>query len=132
MNRPVAFDSGLILYSSFNSSRPTENVVGCRIASGASSNAYFRTSNGLVLSGNLTEFSIDLTPGTYDLVFTPKAYQEESDWFNGSQTNRVEIWGLPNSLSFSDELANTGSQPWLLFAGIALLSAGLSIRRLAK
>ncbi|MEY2738015.1 MAG: hypothetical protein RL683_1133 [Actinomycetota bacterium] len=132
MNRPAAFDSGLILYRSFDAERPTENVLGCGIASGPNPDAYYRTSNGLVLSGYLTEFSIDLAPGTYELVLVPQDFQEESDWINGAQTNRVEIWGLPNSLNFGQELANTGVDlrgAWFGFAFLLVGGALLTLNR---
>lgn len=125
MNPPTAFNMGLIIYSNFSANSPEANVAGCRIGYlGAENTVYDRLPNGQDLSRSLTQVSVQLSPGQYYLVMTPRRYQEDYDWTSGKQTNVIEAWGPAGTIHFDNELANTGGNLELAWFGFSFLLVG--------
>lgn len=132
MNSPSAFESGLILYSQFSSSNPAQNVVGCGLGwDNGNPNTYDETASGQQLSRGLTEFTSHLSPGTYTLVFTPYAYQQDFDWTEGAQSNKVEVWGKRDAITL-EGLSNTGYSADSFWLALGLLLLGFALKRISS
>lgn len=132
MNSPSAFESGLILYSVFSEANPARYVMGCGLGwDNGNPNTYDETASGQQLSRGLTEFTSHLAPGTYTLVFTPYAAQQDYDWTEGSQSNKVEVWGKRDAISL-EGLSNTGYSADALWSALGLLVLGFALKRISS
>lgn len=131
MNSPSAFESGLILYSNFSASNPAQHVVGCALGwEGGNANTYDETSSGQQLSQGLSEFTSHLGPGTYTLVLTPYAAQQDYDWSEGAQSNKVEVWGKRDAITL-EGLSNTGYSADAFWLALGLLVLGFALKRIS-
>lgn len=132
MNSPSAFESGLILYSNFSQANPAANVVGCAIGwDNGTPTTYDETPGGQQLSRGLSEFTSHLSPGTYTLVFTPYAYQQDFDWTEGAQSNKIEVWGKRDAITL-EGLSNTGYSADAFWLALGLLVIGFALKRISS
>ena len=132
MNSPSAFNSGLILYSNFSEANPEQDVVGCAIGfDNGTASTYDLTADGKQLSRGLSEFTSHLSPGTYTLVFTPYAYQQDFDWTEGAQSNKVEVWGNRDAITLSS-LSNTGYSDDAIWLALSLLVLGFAVKQIGN
>lgn len=140
-------DPFLALYEGegFNPLDPSANVVGCNDdmndVEAVDSYAY-ETQSGQIIGGRYPQFTADLEPGRYTLVYTQYGVQTASDWEAAGieSVGTFEMWGPEGgfaALPTDDrELAATGVNASLpLTAGLLLMVAGgglfLARRRLA-
>jgi hypothetical protein len=118
-------DPFLAVYSAFDPSNPSSNVIGCnndRGNTGISSNGYF-------LDNEYPQFSSTLPAGRYTLVLTTFSDTPASAWTDGAQGGTFELWGPP---AVQPELAVTGmsneqTSSVITVGAIAFLLGGLGL-----
>lgn len=124
-------DPYLALYSSFNASSPDSHVVGCN-----DDRDYLSyNTDDVLLDEQWSEFSAELEPGNYTLVYMSWGTYE--DWAAETegldQVAHFEFWGPADGLSMGHNLASTGTNAVTPLNGLGfvliLAGAGLLIAR---
>lgn len=129
-NYPTS-DPYLALYSGFDANSPDDNVVGCNDDRDYTS----YNSDDVMLDRQWSEFSAELEPGNYTLVYTSWGVYE--DWAAETegldQVAHFEFWGPAGGLSIGHNLASTGTNAVTPLNGLGLVlilaGAGLLVAR---
>jgi hypothetical protein len=122
-------DPFLAVYSSFDPSNPSLNVIGCNDDGGNTG----ITTTGYFLDSLYPQFSSTLPAGHYTLVLTTFGDSPLGSWNDGAQGGTFELWGPPGSFAPAEpELAVTGmsneqTSSVITVGAIALLLGGLGL-----
>ncbi len=122
-------DPFLAVYSTFDPSNPSLNVIGCNDDGGNTG----ITTTGYFLDYVYPQFSSTLPAGHYTLVLTTYGDSPVASWVDGAQGGTFELWGPPGSFApVQPELAVTGMSndqltSTITVGAIALFLGGLGL-----